>query len=130
MFKQIPGTSFLWHEVTLTLGPESDYRQVEQRLMDAVNKVYAEYKDKMEAQRRSAERSFNSVSISAFAPESRLLLASSGLEMVIRYPVETHSAAEMDDRITRELLDAIEREPKLRLLGSSAPAMKLEERPA
>ena len=26
MFKQIPGTNFLWHEITLTLDPKSNYR--------------------------------------------------------------------------------------------------------
>lgn len=130
MFKQIPGTNFLWHEVTLTLGHESDYRSVEQRMMDAVNKVYAEYKDKMETQRRNVERSLTSVSIAELVPEGRLRLTPSGLEILIRYPVETTSAAAMDDRITRELLDAIERDPKLRLLDSTGPAVKLEEHPA
>src|SRR6185437_15591659 len=42
MFKQIPGTNFLWHEITLTLDPKGHYRQVEQRMMEAVNKVFAE----------------------------------------------------------------------------------------
>src|SRR5581483_75221 len=27
MFKQIPGTKFLWHEITLTLDSKADYRQ-------------------------------------------------------------------------------------------------------
>ncbi len=130
MFKQIPGTSFRWHEITLTLGAESDYRHVEGRMMDAVNNVFADYKDKMEAQRLSLERSMHSAHISALSPEGRLRLTPSGLEIVIRYPVETASAAEIDDRVTRELLDAIEREPKLRLLDSAGPAVKLEEHPA
>jgi hypothetical protein len=38
-----PGTNFLWHEITLTLDPKSNYRQVEQRMMEAGNKVFAEY---------------------------------------------------------------------------------------
>jgi small-conductance mechanosensitive channel len=122
LFKQIPGTSFVWHEITLTLRPEHNYRQVEKRLLDAVNKVFAEYQDTMERQRRSLERSLHSVSIGSFAPESRLRLTASGLEVVIRYSVELGSAAETDDRVTRELLEAIEREPKLRLLGAQIEA--------
>jgi small-conductance mechanosensitive channel len=117
MFKQIPGTKFLWHEVTLTLGPESDYREVEQRMLDAVNKVCSEYRENMEMQRRTMERALYSVGNSSFAPESRLRLVPSGLEVVIRYPVELDSAAEIDDRITRELLEAIGDDPKLRLVG-------------
>jgi small-conductance mechanosensitive channel len=130
MFKQIPGTSFLWHEVTLTLSPETDYHHVEERMMTAVNRVYGQYKDKMEAQRRNVERSLNSVSMSSLAPEGRLRLTSSGLEMLIRYPVETISAAEIDDRMTRELLDAIEQERKVGGTAAAAPTIKLEEKPA
>jgi small-conductance mechanosensitive channel len=118
LFKQIPGTNFLWHEITLTLGAESNYRQVEERLLDAVNKVFAEYQETMERQRRSLERSLHSVRIGSFAPESRLRLTPAGLEVVIRYPVELGDAADTDDRITRELMEAIRREPKLRLLGA------------
>lgn len=122
MFKQIPGTSFLWHEITLTLGPESDYRQVEERMLDAVNRVYAEYREQMETQRRSMERSLHTIGIASFAPESRVRLTGSGLEVVIRYPVELSNAAEIDDRVTRELLEAIGREPRLRLLGAQIEA--------
>jgi small-conductance mechanosensitive channel len=122
LFKPIPGTSFLWHEITLTLSPESDYRHVEERLLDAVNKVYSEYRDRMEMQRRNLERSLRSVQPVSLAPGSRLRLTPSGLEVVIRYPVELGNAAEIDDRVTRELLDAIGREPGLRLLGAQIEA--------
>ncbi|MFI5104376.1 MAG: mechanosensitive ion channel domain-containing protein, partial [Terriglobales bacterium] len=129
MFKQIPGTNFIWHEITLTLDPKSDYRQVEQRMMEAVNKVFAEYRDKMEMQRRSVERSLNSP-VAAFAPESRLHLTQTALEVVIRYPVELGNAGEIDDRLTREILDAIERHPSLRLQVSAGPVIRMEEQPA
>jgi small-conductance mechanosensitive channel len=122
LFKQIPGTSFLWHEITLTLGSDSDYRHVEERMLDAVNKVYAQYRDKMEMQRRSMERSLHALSVSSLAPESQVRLTATGLEVVIRYPVELNSATEIDDRITRELLETIGREPHLRLLGAHIEA--------
>jgi small-conductance mechanosensitive channel len=118
LFKPIPGTNFLWHEVTVTLGPETNYRHVEQRMLDAVNKVYGEYRDKMEMQRRRMELSLHSVHSVSFAPESRLRLTPAGLEVAIRYPVELGSAAEIDDRVTREILEAIGDDPKLRLLGA------------
>jgi small-conductance mechanosensitive channel len=122
LFKQIPGTNFLWHEITLTLRPDQNYRQIEQRLLDAVKKVYAGYQDTMERQRRSLERNLQTVQMGPFVPESRLRLTPSGLEVLIRYPVELSSAAETDDRVTRELLEAIAREPKLSLLGAQIEA--------
>ncbi len=118
MFKQIPGTSFLWHEVTLSLGKESDYLQVEKRVLEAVNKVFSEYHDKMEMQRQGMERALYTVRFSSFAPESRLRLTPTGVEVVIRYPVELENAAEIDDRVTRELLETIGRDPHLRLAGT------------
>ena len=128
MFKQIPGTNFLWHEITLTLDPKGHYRQVEQRMMEAVNKVFGEYRDKMEMQRRNVERSLNST-IAAFAPESRLHLTQTSLEVVIRYPVDFEHAGEIDNRVTREILDALEREPGLRLQVSAGPTIRTEEEP-
>jgi hypothetical protein len=122
LFKQFPGTNFLWHEITLTLGPESDYRHIEERMLNAVNKVYGAYRERMEIQRRTMERSLRSMNVSSLAPESRVRLTASGLEVVIRYPVELNSATEIDDRITRELLEAIGHEPQLRLLGAHIEA--------
>lgn len=122
LFKQIPGTNFLWHEITLTLRPEQDYLEVEKRLLDAVKKVFAGYQDTMERQRRSLERNLQAVQMGPFVPESRLRLTASGLEVVIRYPVELSSAAETDDRVTRQLLEAIAHEPRLSLLGAQIEA--------
>jgi hypothetical protein len=129
MFKQIPGTSFLWHEITLTLDPKGNYRQVEQRMMEAVNKVFAEYRDQMEAQRRSVERSLNST-IGAFSPESRLHLTQTSLEVVIRYPVDLAHAGEIDNRVTRAILEALELDPNLREQVSGGPTVRTEEAPA
>jgi len=124
LFKQIPGTNFLWHQITLTLGPESNYRKVEERLMGAVESVFAGYRDSMELQRRHMESSLSVASLSSFGPQSRLRLTQNGLEVVIRYPLELEKAAEIDDRITRALLDAIEHEPKLKLVGTGTPSLQ------
>jgi small-conductance mechanosensitive channel len=129
MFKQIPGTNFVWHEVTLTLNPKSAYREVEQRMMEAVNKVFAEYRDTMEMQRRNVERSLNST-LGSFGPESRLSLTQTALEIVIRYPLELSNAAEIDNRMTRAILDALAEDPKLRAQVSAGPSIKAEEEPA
>jgi len=128
MFKQIPGTNFLWHEITLTLDPKGNYRQVEQRMMEAVNKVFAEYRDRMEVQRRNVERSLNST-ITAFSPESRLHLTQTSLEVVIRYPVDLEHAGEIDNRVTRAILEALELDPNLREQVSGGPTVRTEEIP-
>jgi small-conductance mechanosensitive channel len=122
LFKQIPGTSFQWHEITLTLGLESNYQSVEKRMIEAVKKVSAGYRDSLEAQVRNLERSLHTVRLGSLDPESRLRMTSDGLEVIIRYPVDLATAAEIDDRITREVLEAIGREPKLRLISAQIAA--------
>lgn len=119
-FKQIPGTSFVWHEVSLILAPESDYHLAEKRIVGAIEKVYGEYKNRIEQQHHTMERVLN-VTVPVPRPRSRLQLTQNGLEVVIRYPVEMDNAAEIDDQITRELLRALEQPPKLRLVGSGTP---------
>lgn len=119
-YKQIPGTNFFWHQVSLTLAPESDYALAEKRLLGAVERVYASYRESIERQYREMERTL-SVPVSAPKLTSRLRLTQTGLEVVIRYPVETENASEIDDRIIRELLRSLEEPPKLRLVGTGTP---------
>ncbi|HEY6967850.1 MAG TPA: hypothetical protein VJA94_01495 [Candidatus Angelobacter sp.] len=115
LFKQIPGTNFLWHEVLLTVGPGDDYREVERRMLAAVNKVFDGYKDKMETERRAMERVTHGLSVAPLEPESRLHLTATGTQIVVRYPVEIEQSAEIDDRVTREVLDATGREPRVQV---------------
>jgi small-conductance mechanosensitive channel len=121
VFKQIPGTNYVWHEITLTLAPESDFRAVEERLLSAVESVYSGYRESIERQRKHVEKTIGPIAAGSLNPQSRLRLTKSGLEVVIRYPLELERASELDDRITREVLDAIEQPPKLKLVGTGAP---------
>ena len=122
LFKQIPGTSFVWHEITLTLPASAEYWQIEEQIMAAVKRVCDDYRENMERQQRMMQRALSPMPVSELEPESRLRLTQSGAELVIRYPVELENAGEIDDRITREVLDLTEREPKLNLVGSAVVA--------
>ena len=129
LFKQIPGTKFVWHEITLTIAPDSDYREVERRMMEAVNKVFDEYRESMESQHQHMQRALSQLSIHSLGPASRVRLTQTGVEIVIRYPVDLDRAEEIDDRIARELLAATGREPKLKILGSGTPTIQPVEEP-
>jgi len=123
-FRQIPNTDFVWHQITLILAPESNYQEVEKRLTDAIDSVFSEYKDALESQRLRVEESLDTSTLKTFKPQSRLHLTQTGLEVVIRYPLELEKSSEIDDRITHALLDAIDREPKLKLVGTSTPNLQ------
>jgi small-conductance mechanosensitive channel len=127
-YKQIPGTNFAWHEVLLTLAPNTDYQVAEKRLMEAVDSVYATYRPHIESQHRRMQDKLN-ISVALPAPQSRLHFTDSGLKMIIRFPVELDKAAETDDEVTRKLLAALNQSPKLRLIGTGAPTIQPVEEP-
>ncbi len=130
LYKQIPGTNFVWHQITLTLAPEGNYREIETRLLNAVESVFKEYKDALEQQRLRMQHSLSVVSDISLHPQSHFHLTQAGLEVVIRYPLVLDKAAEVDDKITRALLEAIERSPKLRLVGTGTPNIQAVTEPA
>jgi hypothetical protein len=99
---------------------------VEKRLLRAVEAVFAEYRGEMETQRRNMERMLAAGPLGELHPHSRLRITQSGLlEVAISYPVSLLRAAEIDDRLTRELVKEIDREPKLKLVGSATPSISI-----
>jgi small-conductance mechanosensitive channel len=124
IFRQIPGTDFLWHEVSLTFAADSDFKAVRERLLRAVDSVLADYHEEMERQNRAMERNLLGVPQGALKPSAHLRLTSSGLEATVRFPVDLRHASEIDERVTRELLKAVDQEPKLKMAGP-APAISL-----
>jgi small-conductance mechanosensitive channel len=127
-FKQAPGTSFVWNEVRLTLAPDVDYRLAEKRLLDAVDEVFARYRDRVMRDYRHLERDLN-IMLETPKPQSRLYLSQSGLEIIIRYPAETYTAPQITDEISRRVLDAINREPSLRLASQGNANIQSEVPP-
>ena len=121
MFRQIPGTNFLWHEITLELSLDVDYAEVKRRLLAVVEKVLANYRDDLDRQYRVLQNSFIFVPVSEFHPRLQLHFLPSVLQVVVRYPVDRRQAAEIDERLTQELLHELDREPKLRMANSPAP---------
>jgi small-conductance mechanosensitive channel len=126
LFKQIPGTSFLWHEVTLTFAPDMDYHLIQQRITGAVEAAFKDYSDNMERQRKQMEYSLSSISAAELKPQVRLHFTASGVEATVRFPVELLKGGEADERVMRELLSAVDQEPKLRLIGSAAATLSTQ----
>jgi small-conductance mechanosensitive channel len=105
IFKQLPGTRFLWHEVSLVVPRESDFHTTQSRMLAAVEGVYREYGDAIERQHRDMERLLNT-STPQPHPHSRLRVAPSGVEIRVRYPVEIENAGDTDDRVAAAVTEA------------------------
>jgi small-conductance mechanosensitive channel len=119
-FKQAPGTNFVWNELRLTLSPECDYRVAEKRLLEVVVEVYARYRDAMQRQYSVLERDL-SLKLESPHPQSRIRLTPNGIELTIRYPVDTRYAVQVADEISRRALDAISQDPALSLSMPGTP---------
>lgn len=124
IFKQAPGAKFVWHEIRLTLAPGSDYQEAEKRMLEAVNSVFTGYKETIERQHHHMVQELAPLTMDSPAPESRLDLTGAGLTISLRYPVDLDNAAEIDDRITRAVLEATARKPQLRIVGSGKPEVQ------
>ncbi|HTA22963.1 MAG TPA: mechanosensitive ion channel domain-containing protein [Terriglobales bacterium] len=127
VFKQIPGTNFVWHEITITLDRDSDYQLVEKRVFAAVDNAFRDYRSDFERQRMQIENNLASVSVVGLKPRTRFRLTPSGLDVNVRFPVEFGKGLEIDERVTRELLSAIEQEPRLKVVGSDIPTVRLAD---
>src|SRR5262249_51998234 len=124
LYKQMPGLDYVWHTVSLTLAPESDFQTAESKLTAAVDSVYQQYREKIEHQFRTLERSID-VNVSTPHPETRLRFADAGLEFTARYPAELKQASSTDDRVMKALYDAIAGDPKLKFAPSGRPKVQL-----
>jgi Mechanosensitive ion channel len=120
-YKQLPGTDYTWHELALSLDPESDLALAEKQLIGAAESELAGYREALSRQHKRASEAMN-MEVEVPRASGRLRFKGSTLEFVLRYPVELRHATEMDDRITRALVRAIEGTPGLRL-GESGHSM-------
>ena len=85
--------------------------------------IVDDYRSGIERQHAEMAQSF-AIPLQAPRPESRLHLSEAGLEILVRYPVPLDEAAAADDRVTRAVLEAIEGEPRLKLVGNASATLQ------
>jgi small-conductance mechanosensitive channel len=120
LFKQIPGTSFSWHEITLTLPVDINFAEAREKLMKATESGLADYKDEIAKQHSALEDTFEGAPGLGLQPTVQLQFTSSGLEALVRYPVSLRHAAEIDERVTRAVMSGFD------LSHSATPAIRLK----
>lgn len=106
LFKQLPGTDYAWHEVSIAVAPAADHTLVHDKALAAINSVYNGYRAAMEGQEGTMGDRVEIV-LKAPTPEAKYQLNGDGLDLVIRYPVLLSRASEIDDSMTQALIDII-----------------------
>ena len=129
LFKQIHGTNFAWHEITLTLAAQSDFASVKKRLLAALDGVLADYREEMERQTQEIARTVVSTPVGSLQPKVELRFVATGVEALIRYPVDLKNSAEIDERIARAVLKTLDEDPKVQLAGDGAAGIHVTTEP-
>lgn len=107
LFKQIPGINLAWHEITVTLPVDSDYGAIKVRLIETVTDVIKDYRDDILRQTQEIQKAAASSAAGDAQPQVQLRFSAAGVDALVRYPVLLQHAAEIDERVSRELLNVI-----------------------
>ena len=120
LFKQISGTSYIWHKVAVTLAADTDIEAARHALTDAVESVLAQYRADLERQHAELERSID-IQVKKPNPDYRFRYTDAGLEFTAQYPAEYQKSAATDDKVIRALHAAISKNGQLHLAPGGGP---------
>jgi small-conductance mechanosensitive channel len=123
LFKQIPGAEYAWHEVVMMIAPNGNHKAAQQKLVTAVDEVYEKYRDRIERQHATIERRVD-IQVPTPKPEARLQFADTGLELLVRYPVDIRKAPDIDEQMTRKVLQLAESDPDLKAAVAGTPKIR------
>ncbi len=122
IYKQIPGTDYVWHELILKFKPDQDYGSALATVRGIVESVYNTYKASLEQQHRGVE-SWLDTAIQAPRVESRIQLTD-GPQFAVLYPVQFSDAAETDERIVSQILRETAHDSKLTQVLDGIPTVR------
>jgi hypothetical protein len=107
LFKQIPGVNLAWHEITLALPAGADYTALKDRLAAAASSVIKDYHEDIVKQTQAIQRTGPAHAVGEPQAQVQLRFSAASVDAVVRYPVQLQFAAEIDERVSRELLGVL-----------------------
>jgi small-conductance mechanosensitive channel len=109
LFKQIHGVDLAWHELTVSLPAGSDYTVIKDELVQAATRVIDDYREDLTRQVKEIQKAASGHAAGQPEPSVQLRFSAAGVDALVRYPVQLTHAAEIDERMSRELLNVISR---------------------
>jgi small-conductance mechanosensitive channel len=107
LFKQIPGVNFSWHDITLSIPAGVNDSGIKEKLFAAANEALADYREEIQRQTRELQRTTLSNVGGDALPTVQLTYSAKGVDAHVRYPVHLPHAAEIDERMSKALLQVI-----------------------
>lgn len=123
IYKQMPGTEYAWHELTAKLNAGADVQAASAAVLQVVNGVYANYRERIQGQHRQVE-TWMGTALPEPKVESRLQLTDGGLQYAVLFPVEIDHAAEMDQQIAETFLKDLQADGPLKAGVTDLPVIK------
>jgi small-conductance mechanosensitive channel len=124
LYKQLPGTEYVWHELVVKLSITEDYQNAADAMLNAIKEIYNPYRSRIEVQHRRLEAWMDSTVV-APGIESRLqLVDAGGLELSVRFPVERDDATNVDQKITHSVLTLLSEDARVKAAVLEPPAIK------
>jgi small-conductance mechanosensitive channel/cell division septum initiation protein DivIVA len=123
LYKQFPGTEYMWREIGFPMRADSDVALAQKELLATVNTLYAEYQPALERQHAGLEQSLG-VHIDVPKPYARMRFISTGLEVVVSYPVPLRQGSAMDDRMVIAVMDILHKNPSIHLADGASPQLR------
>ena len=122
LYKQLPGTHYTWHEAVVPLANGADQALLQKSLQDAAQAVFNDFS--REAEWQQALNYNMEITVKPPAPEQHLQFGDTGAELVVRYPVDLHRSAEMDQKMVEALMTAIATNEKVAKAISGTPKIR------
>jgi small-conductance mechanosensitive channel len=123
LYKQMPGTEYAWHELTVRLKPDVDYQVATKAILHAVQVTYESYRGTIEQQHHRVE-TWMDTALEAPHIEPRLQLAETGLQYAVLFPVEIKDAATTDEKIVHLLLNDMASNEAVKNAIAAPPTVK------
>lgn len=123
LYKQMPGTEYAWHELTVKLKPDADYRAATSAILNAVTTTYNTYRASIEAQHQNVEQ-WMDAAVEKPGIEPRLQLTDAGLQYVVLFPVEIKNASSTDEAMIHTLLHDMENNDAVKNGIAAPPQVK------
>ncbi|MEZ2345577.1 mechanosensitive ion channel protein MscS [Terriglobus sp. RCC_193] len=123
LYKQMPGTEYAWHELTVKLKADADYRAATDAILNAVTTTYNTYRASIEAQHQNVEQ-WMDAPVEKPGIEPRLQLTDAGLQYAVLFPVEIKNASSTDEAMIHTLLHDMENNEALKNGIAAPPQVK------
>jgi len=127
LYKQIPGTQFAWHELTVKLADGADYKLITDAVLKEVHAVYEGHRAEIEDQHRGLSDQMQ-ISMDSPGVESRIQLTGGSLQLWVRFPVSIQHAAEMDEQLAEALVGLVAKNPEVKSGVGATPVIQASVR--